>query len=238
MERLAPGMLLTVWEAGRQQHELDRALTLLAAASPGITRAELASLSIGERDARLLQLRSLTLGSDAAAFAECPDCGEQIEFNIDTAAFAQPAEIVEPAEVPINGSRVRFRQPNSRDLAAVTASRDAAEGMQRLLDACVIDIEPRDHPLPQDELLAAVGEALLRHDPRAESSLALSCPACGHAWETLFDVATFFWQELAAIARRLLREIDVIARAYGWSEEDILKLSLQRRQSYLEMIAA
>jgi hypothetical protein len=35
-----------------------------------------------------------------------------------------------------------------------------------------------------------------------------------------------------------LREIDVIARAYGWSEREILGLSARRRQSYLETIGA
>ena len=75
-------------------------------------------------------------------------------------------------------------------------------------------------------------------DPQAEITFALDCPGCGQGWNALFDVATFFWSELAAEARRLLREIDAIARAYGWSERDILGLSAGRRQSYLETIAA
>ena len=54
---LSPQKLLDVWEAGRQQHELDRALTLLAAAHPELRRDELADLTIGERDMQLLRLR-------------------------------------------------------------------------------------------------------------------------------------------------------------------------------------
>ena len=49
---LSPQKILDVWEAGRQQHELDRALTLLAAAYPELSRDKLADLTIGERDAQ------------------------------------------------------------------------------------------------------------------------------------------------------------------------------------------
>ena len=59
---LSPQKILDVWEAGRQQHELDRALTLLAAAYPELSRDELADLTIGERDARLLRLRIFMFG--------------------------------------------------------------------------------------------------------------------------------------------------------------------------------
>jgi len=46
----------------------------------------------------------------------------------------------------------------------------------------------------------------------------------------------FFWAELAAEAKRLLREVDALARAYGWREADILALSSQRRHAYLELV--
>src|SRR5437016_5415930 len=88
MQRLSAAKILEVWEAGRQQHELDRALTMLAAASPGESREKLAGLTIGERDARLLQLRALLLGASANGFAECPQCHERLEFELDTASLA------------------------------------------------------------------------------------------------------------------------------------------------------
>ena len=72
MQRLTAEKILAVWEAGRPQHALDRALTILAAASPGASREALADLTIGERDARLLQLRALVLGPRAEGFARMP----------------------------------------------------------------------------------------------------------------------------------------------------------------------
>src|ERR1043166_5869663 len=84
----SPEKILDLWEAGRQQHELDRALTLLSAASPELSRDELADLTIGERDARLLQLRETVLGAAAAGISECPECGERVEFFLDTSTLA------------------------------------------------------------------------------------------------------------------------------------------------------
>lgn len=89
-----------------------------------------------------------------------------------------------------------------------------------------------------DETIEAVSRAMLEADPQAEITLHLTCPACGHEWDLLFDIVDFFWREISAQAQRLLREIDALARAYGWTEREILNLPAQRRQTYLEMLAA
>jgi predicted RNA-binding Zn-ribbon protein involved in translation (DUF1610 family) len=237
MQRLSAEQILAVWEAGQQQHELDRALTLLAAASPGRSREELADLSIGERDARLLHLRTLVLGASATGFAECPQCGEQVEFPIDTSALAQAKELTTtPHQIQVSGKRVRFRLPTSRDLAEVVAAPDGPKGLRRLIERCVIgDSSTNDLP---NETVEALSRAMLEADPQAEIIVAFSCPGCGRRWEMFFDIAHFFWTEIAARARRLLREIDALARAYGWTEHEILCLSERRRQSYLELVAA
>jgi len=237
MQRLSAEKILAVWEAGEQQHELDRALTLLAAASPGFTREELAELSIGERDACLLRLRSLMLGQFATGFAECPQCGEQVEFPIGTATLTQPKELATAShQIEADGTRVQFRLPTSRDLAEVVAAPDAPQGLRRLIERCVIgDTSPDEL---RDETVEALSGAMLKADPQAEIMLALECPNCAQRWEMLFDIVHFFWNEIAAQARRLLREIDALARAYGWTEREILNLPAARRQSYLELATA
>ncbi len=233
MQSLSAGKILALWEAGRPQHALDRALTMLLAASPGASRDDLADLSIGERDARLLQLRHLVLGARAEGFAECPRCAERVEFPLDTAAFAQPRELSQNGpEIEINGATVRLRLPTSRDLAEAVAAPDSVRALRILVERCTGLTD-----LP-NESLPAVSSAMLAADPQAEIVLHFGCPACGHAWEVLFDVGEFFWSEIAAQAQRLLREIDALARAYGWTEREILSLPAQRRQTYLELVAA
>lgn len=240
MQSLSPAQILALWERGRAQHALDRALTILAAATPGASRAALADLPIGERDARLLKLRALVFGPRAEGFAECPHCGERIEFPFESTVLEGHAPSRSPSapahhETQTNGTTISFRLPTSRDLAEIVAAPDSSQALRRLVHRCVSS--PNDDELP-DETIEAVSRAMLVVDPQAEITLRLSCPACGRNWDLLFDTAEFFWREISAHAQRLLREIDTLARAYGWSEREILSLPAQRRQTYLEMLAA
>jgi hypothetical protein len=50
------------------------------------------------------------------------------------------------------------------------------------------------------------------------------------------DIITFFWMEIKTRARRLLTEVHLLARTYGWSENDILTMSPRRRTMYLQMV--
>jgi hypothetical protein len=71
---------------------------------------------------------------------------------------------------------------------------------------------------------------------RRLSGARLRCPACKASQQVLFDIAAFFWSEIGACAKRLLREIHLLARAYCWREADILAMSAWRRECYLAMV--
>ena len=240
MHALSPETLLDVWAAGRDQAGLERALTLLALVSPGLSREELAELSIGERDARLFRFRAEVLGERATGFAACPACGAGVELPLDTSQFANADDRTAAAAcLPDAGARVRIRAPNTHDLAAVAASDGEDEGLRCLLERCVQPVDGSVFDAAgavRPDNLEALSLALLEADPRAEINLELDCQECGERWPLLFDVADFFWNELAAQAHRLLQEVDLIARTYGWSEREILNLPAWRRRGYVELI--
>ena len=73
MRALSAPELLSVWERGQAQPPVQRTLTLLAAACPGILPDALAELSIGQRDARLLTLREWTFGPQLVTTDEIED---------------------------------------------------------------------------------------------------------------------------------------------------------------------
>ena len=242
MRSLSTHDLLWVWEVGEDQHPLDRALTLLAAACPELTWDELAALSVGRRDARLLTLRELTSGPRLDGFAECPRCSQRLQFDLavaDLRVATVPDADEEARELVTNGLQLRFRLPNSRDLAAIASCEDTATARILLAQRCIVQASRDGEPVAASELPAEVIDGLARGmaawDPQAEVMLDLRCPACDHDWQTLFDIVTFFWTELAAQARRLLREVHTLAWAYGWREADILGMSARRRAFYLEM---
>src|SRR5436190_6298714 len=92
MPPLSSHDILHIWELGQGRHPVDRALLCLAAVCPEMTREELAVLSIGQRDARLLTLREQTFGATLNGFAECPQCVELLEFTLAAADLRVAAE--------------------------------------------------------------------------------------------------------------------------------------------------
>jgi|SRR5215218_488801 len=243
MRPLSAHDLLQVWEVGEDQSPVDRALTILAAACPELTPDELAALSVGQRDARLLSLRERTSGPRLNCFAECPQCAERLEFDVAVADLRVAAEPDEGAwELVAENFVLRFRLPDSRDLAAAAGCPDQSAARDLLVQRCVLQAGRDGVSIACSELPAEIISALARRmvecDPQAEVLLDLRCPECAHGWQVLLDIAGFFWTELSAQARRLLNEVRSLALVYGWREADILAMSARRRQYYLEMTDA
>jgi hypothetical protein len=111
-----------------------------------------------------------------------------------------------------------------------------------LFERCLITARRDGLPATARELpdatIDAAAERLLDADPQADVQLNMSCPFCGNGWRAVFDIVTFFWTEIEVWACRVLREVHILASAYGWSERDILALTPVRRQFYLEMVQA
>ena len=233
--------LLAAWEEGQGQGPAHRALSLLAAADPEAGWEELAALPLGERDRRLLDLRQAALGGRLDGVARCPGCGETLDVALDSRSLR--VEAVAGPELALSraGLELRFRLPDSRDLLAAEACAGVAEARRTLAERCVVEAWRGGAPVAAaalaDEEVAALADALAAADPGAELLLELSCPVCGHGWSAILDVASFVWSEVEAEALRLLGEVHVLARAYGWREGDVLALSPRRRRLYLGMVA-
>lgn len=221
--------LLRVWERGAGQHPVDRALTLLALSAPeGTDRSLVADLPIGERDERLLALRARLFGPRLVATTSCVRCGERVELEFLTSDVSRPAAAAAPgAAIPDTPA---VRPLTSRDLAAAADCVGVEQAREMLAARCLVGVV-------NDIERSVVARALEQADPGALRVLEVRCPGCGHAWECDFDVAAYFWIEIEAAALRLLRDVHVLARGYGWSEQDILAMSPQRRRAYLELVS-
>jgi hypothetical protein len=237
---LAPD-LLQLWETGLSEHPLDRALIVLAAAFPELSWDDLADLSVGRRNQLLLAVREQVFGPRLPAVAQCPACQGSLELLLDSSMLRASGR--EKLESTIehraeDGQVLRFRLPNSRDLAAILGCADRSEARLLLLRRCLAPSDDAkagpDWTLAESGL-SAIAAQMAERDPQAEVLLDLCCPACGHRWPLALDIAAFFWTELAAQARRLLGEVGTLARSYGWAEADILSLSSARRRAYMEM---
>ena len=235
MRPLSPELLLRAWEHGRRRHPVDRAVMLHALAEPGLDPDRLPDAPLGDRNAAILRLREATFGVSMRAFLDCPRCSERLELDTDTATLLS-ASAESGAPVEVDG--LRFRPPTSRDLVDILGESETETARLRLLRLCLVgDIEGID-----PALLASLGDrvedALEETDPLADLNLDFECESCGHNWQAPLDIAAFLWDEIDAHARRLLDEIHLLARAYGWSETEILALPEARRSAYIERVTS
>lgn len=247
MRALMASEQLQVWERGRRQPSARRAMLLLAAASPETSPGELAQFSIGQRDACLLTLREWMFGAQIQGIAACPKCRERLELMFDVAEIrvAKDLETALPVAshlLRIDGYEVRFRPPNTTDLEAIATCQTAEAARDQLLARCTLEIRrgkknAKTHAaqLPP-KVVGALVEKMALVDPQANVQLSFTCPVCLHGWSAAFDIASFLWSEINDWAERVLRQIHIIASAYGWREADILEMSAERRSYYLEMI--
>ena len=72
-------------------------------------------------------------------------------------------------------------------------------------------------------------------DPLADVRLELECGECGLGFDASLEPSEFAWNEVRDAARRLLWDVDTLARAYGWTERDVLARSPARRAAYVDM---
>ena len=237
MRSLTAQDILAVWEAGQDQHPVDRALTMLEPALPDSDRAALAALPVGQRDSLLFRLREAVLGPKLRGVADCPKCHCRVEFTLktDTMCAGPPPATEHALKLPGRKQKVRFRLPDSFDLAHAAVCQDIKTARAELARRCLVDdVTPPALTEPEIQQLAA---ALEKADPQGEVLLESRCPDCASEWQVVFDIASFFWQELTAMSRDMLEEVAVLARAYGWSEREILNMSPARRRLYLEKLA-
>jgi hypothetical protein len=230
MRPLNAERLLETAERIRSEPLPRRGAALLAAAN-GTSMDEALSLTIGERDARLVALRQVTFGRELTGVADCPQCHERCELTLDSAMLDLGPTVIDAIEVQIDGARLRARLPNGHDVAAVIG---ASDPRRALLARCIVDATQE----LSDETMTAIEVAMEHADPRADLRLALTCPTCAHAWTIALDIVAFLAAEIRTAASRLIDEVHLLARAYGWREADILAMSAYRRQMYLERASA
>lgn len=223
--------ILQIWERGRREHPVDRALTILAVLS-GRPRRELAAISVERRDSLLLEWRSRLFGDSLAGYAACPQCGCGVDVSLTPVGRQEPEERF---VVEVSGQSLTVRLPTSLDLAAITGCGSVEAARHMLVSRCVEDGPAGGDTLDSEVVAAAVDAELGRRTGVSAGAVALTCPDCGHGWNVEIDVATFAWREIEILAGHLLRYVDALARRYGWSEQEILALSPARRRFYLEL---
>lgn len=228
MAVLSPAYLIESWSLDRRVPDHRRLAALLEGAAGPEVRDE----SLGVRNRRLLELHRDLVGGEIEARVTCAHCQTQNEFEV-------PSEAILAAPCPGPDGRVRlreggrrfdFRLPRLSDLESVAQLGEAIPAA--LFKLCCLNGEP---PAELAERLGRKFEAL---DPAANIVVAITCAGCERPIAATVDLAIFVARGLDRLVDGLMRDVDVIAAAYGWTEETIFALPPARRARYVAMIAS
>lgn len=194
-----------------------------------------AGLTVTDFEYLLLSLRAKRFGPHLALGFACPECGAQVEVGFGVAGYlawvrprAVPGVMPDPARpgwFRLDGAG--FRLPTAADQVAVASSANPA---RHLAERC-LDPAARRPPLRGRVLRAMAAMA-----PEVSRPLAGTCPACAAAVEAPLHVTRVVVSELRRAAGAVHDDVDLIARAYHWSEAVILALPHDRRRAYAERI--
>jgi hypothetical protein len=226
--------LLALWERGVSRHPLDRSALLCARARPELPVESIADLPLGEVTASALRLRSAWFGERISAHVDCERCKECLQLNISVGDLLQPGA---PVARVVDAPGGPCRPLSLRDLAAVAREHDPDLAARQLFARCRLEPAAAHTAVPETNL-SEIEDALEAADPNADLAFDVRCEACGHVSTAQLDASALLWEEIDTHARTLLGEVHLLARAYGWTESEVLALSAARRASYLSMVMA
>jgi len=201
-----------------------------------------AALTVTDFETALLGLRRFLFGDTVACMFRdnSHDCRERLEVEFSITAFLADARPTAQPEVEraegdppwfhLSGKRkqkVRFRLPSVEDQVAVLGEPEAAVILAR---RCI------DSPDLKPRTLAHVEQVMEGMAPQVSRPLTGQCPECDQSVTVPLHVSRLVMDELQYAAAGVHGEIDAIAAAYHWREDDILALPQRRRHAYAEMI--
>lgn len=210
-------------------------LTALLRAS-GADDAALAADTLGTRNRRLIALHDIWVGGAIEAQVACTACATMNSFAVpkDAMRALPPAERDAFVAVPYDGRELAYRVPTMADIDAVG---EAADLRLAMLDRCAVGVEAVPAADLDAATLDAIEAAFDRADPLASIVVESACSGCGAALAASVDLAAFVATDLDRLHAALLRDVDTIAAAYGWSEREIVALPAERRARYVTIIA-
>jgi hypothetical protein len=226
---------------------LIAALTLRIGEVEGPSMDRIRELTAGDRERLVLALCARLLGPEVDLIATCQSCGAVAEMPVRFAdvagASTQPGVTAESrVELAAGDARwvARLRPPVGTDLER--AARDGLRAARDLIVSCIEELtDPSGHRVAQSELPTAcesvVADALFALDPAAESLIEVDCPSCAKPIDALLDGYAILQCGLGG-ANRIYDDVFRIARAFHWSEHEILSLPLRRRRHYVAIAEA
>ena len=202
--------------------------------------ADLWELAVGDRLALLLGVARWSGLAALDVVARCRECHElmEVSLSLDEILDAHERAGRSPhADVDTHGAALRLRRPSGLDQLAWqrAESHERADPIGLMVRTLAVTGDPGPGPLPETTV-AAVDRALNSLDPLVDPDVSLVCPGCATVTVERLDLQARALDYLHRCQRALLHQVHFLARAYHWSEEEVLRIPAWRRSRYLALI--
>jgi hypothetical protein len=212
----------------------------------GLTRGDVWHLSLSARDELLAAVYESCFGSRVECRMHCAGCEEVIALEITLAdvraevarmvasreaVTARPTAVDETSFVTASG--VTFRLPTVEDQLALSAG-TAAAAADALLSRCVAGAA-QDAPFDaatREQIDAAMEIA----GPLLDVEVELRCASCHTCHPTRLEIGEHLARTVAREQEVLMREVHLLASAYGWSLDAILDLPRSHRHRLVALV--
>ncbi len=230
-----PSVLLDAWAAGSALPDVARGCAVLAAA--GVVDVDEAfDLPLALLGELALRCHVEVFGVELDGVAACTACGSGLELPLALDELMPDAGSSAPStrDVGLTGRRVTARAPTVRDLLAAAGAPDP-RGV--IVGRCVVDSGGAALDLADltEGDLEAIDATLEDLTGTGLASLRTVCPGCSAEVVAGLDPGALLWDRVRLAAPALLRDVAVLAHAFGWREGDVLALPPARRRAYLEL---
>ena len=195
--------------------------------------------NVAQRLQGLLAIARSSVGEQLPALARCTDaeCGGQIELDLGLRQFERDAPTQLEWQAP-DGTPLRCRLPDTGDLAAWRAHGGDEAWLARRLVRLVAGQAPAPDWTFPSAWLAPFAAALEAADPLTALTLEVPCPFCEHPTPVAIDLEALLLDALRRHQQSVLEEVHRLARAYHWSEAQIVAMPGWRRRRYLARLQA
>ncbi len=191
-----------------------------------------ARLTVAERDRLLASVYRDSFGDQVAAIATCAVCGDRFDLGFALTALVDTVQPVPlKREVRLEDG-TRLRVPTGEDEQAVV-SLPTTTAAETLLSRCVV-VESAAGGADVD--LAAAARLFEEAAPVLDLELEAPCPECGGDNAVHFNIQDLLLGALVREHPRLLGEIHLLARAYGWNPTEILELPRTDRRALVGLL--
>ena len=212
-------------------------LDYISASYPELLIADIQSLPVGTHAALVMKARAENFGSKITAINPCNGCDETVEINCSAEQIGLDGRALELR--PADSLKKSVKVGKKNYVVRALSSADLLEAEKRYHDEALarkmlINRAAPDAMAENSKDQKAVEQALEELDPGADIWLTFECPSCTEQQSIAFDSVQYVMREVRHYTRQLLREVALLARAYHWSERDIMGMPGSRRSFYLQ----